>query len=170
MENVENKNPPDFDGWTPLHLAGKLRLKNDLWMPIFFRSDWIWGIIQHFSTMQMHWGLQDDDRICRRRPSKKLTRWNSSPIGKAVWTCRYCSTIWSCWLIVSIMWKIWRIHEVFNSYEFFKYIYLCNVEKQSLQTRFTQWYLSKMGRNSPIFDFETRTATILTEVGSHYIW
>ena len=49
-------------------------------------------------------------------------------------------------------------------------IYLCNVEKQSLQTRFTQWYLSKMGRNSPIFDFETRTATILTEVGSHYIW
>ena len=27
MDNVTNKNPPDLDGWTPLHLAGKLRYK-----------------------------------------------------------------------------------------------------------------------------------------------
>ena len=48
--------------------------------------------------------------------------------------------------------KIWRIHEEFNTYEFLEYIYLCNVEKQVTQNRFTQWYLSKMGKNNPIFE------------------
>ena len=38
MDNVTNKNPPDLDGWTPLHLAGKLRYKKF----IFESYLWIW--------------------------------------------------------------------------------------------------------------------------------